>query len=199
MSDDQGEWLDVKACAARRGIQPGTWRAYVSRGQAPPPDDPDDADPTRPVSHRRPRWRPETVDGYKYPGRGARTDVAERRRAEAAGRRAELAAATATDGALEAWLAQHHRALLDAADTLVDQRDDLVAAAGDQGAELAGAIDAAGEAMTGRPSRRLAGAVSYALFLAPAAAELAAFRHLRAGYEQVRGRSQMRPESGNDT
>ncbi len=60
--------------AARLGITPGTWRGYVARGQAPPPDDPDT---DRPASRRQPRWRTETIEAYagrtKRPG--ARTDL----------------------------------------------------------------------------------------------------------------------------
>jgi hypothetical protein len=205
MADDDGEWLDVAACAARRGVQPGTWRAYVSRGQAPAPDDPDDADPTRPVNHRRPRWRPETLDNFAWPGQGRRTPGGRRRRAEADRRRAELAEQHDAGEALQAWLHQHHRALVAAAGALVDQRDALVAAAGGRGAELAAAIDLAGEHMLGRPSRSLAAGVAYALALVAAlpgglaGAELGQHAALRDGYEQVRDRSQLRQESGNET
>lgn len=198
MASDQPEWLDVEACAARRGIKPGTWRVYVHRGYAPAPDDPDDQD-GRPVNHRRPRWRPETVDGYPYPGRGRRTDVTRNARAAAAARAAELAEARAGDAALVAWLAGNHRQLVAAAEVLVDERDRLIAGAGDRGEQLAEAIDAAGEHMSARPSRTLAAAVASALFLAPAAAELGPFRRLREGYEQVRPAPQLRPESGNVT
>lgn len=198
MTSDQGEWLDVEACARRRGIKASTWRSYVARGQAPAPDDPDDQD-GRPPSHRRPRWRPETVDGFPYPGQGRRTDVAAARRAAAAERAAQLAEQRAGDAGLVAWLAANHRALLDAAEVLVDERDRLIAGAGDRGEQLAEAIDTAGEHMLGRPSRTLAAAVASALFLAPSSPALGAFRRLRDGYEQVRPRSQMRQESGNDT
>jgi hypothetical protein len=202
---DDGEWLDVAACAARRGVQPGTWRAYVSRGQAPQPDDPDDDDPTRPANHRRPRWRPETLDNFAWPGQGRRTAGGRRRRAEAERRRAELAEQHAPGAELQAWLAEHHRALVAAAGALVDQREALVDAAGDRGRELAEAIDGAGEHMTGRPSRSLAAAVAYALALVAtlpgglAGAELGAYAALRSGYEQVRDRAQLRRKSGNET
>lgn len=39
------------------GIAPATWRAYVSRGQAPPPDGRHDA--------RTPYWRRDTVEAWK--------------------------------------------------------------------------------------------------------------------------------------
>lgn len=203
MPDGQGEWLDVAQAAAVAGVRPATWRAYVSRGQAPPPDDPDDG---RLAERRRPRWRKSTLAGWKRPGPGARTDVAATRREVAAGRRAELAAATETDAALQAWLVGHHRQLLAAAAVLVDQRDDLVDAAGPAGGQLGEAIDKAGEHMTGRPSLTLAGGVAYALHLAEAhapevaaRAELGAFRGLRDGYRKVRDRPQLDQESGNET
>lgn len=203
MTDD-GEWLDVAACARRRGITPGTWRVYVHRGYAPAPDDPDDQD-GRPPNHRRPRWRPETVDNFPYPGRGRRTVAARRARAEAEARALERAGDHAATAAVVAWLTGHHRQLLAAAAELVDQRDDLVDAAGDAGEDLAAAIDAAGEHMTGAPSRSLAAGVTYALGIVAGlpgglgARELGAFRGLRDGYEQVRPRPQLRTESGNDT
>lgn len=201
---DDGEWLDVEACAARRGVQPSTWRSYVSRGQAPPPDDPDDKD-GRPRNHRRPRWRPETLDAWTWPGPGARTDVRRRRRDEAERRRAELGEHQGDAAAVAGWLAENHRQLLAAAEALVDQRDALVAAAGDRGAQLAEAIDTAGAHMLGRPSRSLAAGVAYAIALVAAlpgglaGAELGAYGPLRDGYEQVRGGSQLRRESGNET
>jgi hypothetical protein len=204
VTSDRSEWLDVEACAARRGIKPGTWRAYVSRGQAPAPDDPDDAD-GRPPGHRRPLWRPETLDNFAWPGQGRRTTAGRRRRAEADRRRAELEHAGEADAALEAWLAEHHRQLLAAAEVLVDQRDALLAGAGDRAGQLAEAIDQAGEHMTARPSRSLAAGVAYALFLLDArpgglaGVQLAGYRGLREGYDQARGRSQMRQESGNET
>lgn len=48
--------------ADRLGIEPSTWRAYVSRGQAPPPDDPDLGQ----IKQRRnPRWRQSVIDEIK--------------------------------------------------------------------------------------------------------------------------------------
>lgn len=47
--------------AGRLGIKPGTWRAYVHRRQAPPPDDPD---LDTPVNRRLPRWRTSTIDRW---------------------------------------------------------------------------------------------------------------------------------------
>jgi hypothetical protein len=43
------------------GIKSDTWRAYVSRGQAPAPDAPD---LETPVNNRIPRWRLSTVREY---------------------------------------------------------------------------------------------------------------------------------------
>jgi len=49
-------------------IGSSTWTKYVSGGQAPPADDPDDED--RPVNRRRPRWLASTVDRYAKNRRG---------------------------------------------------------------------------------------------------------------------------------
>lgn len=46
-----------------------TWRSYVSRGRAPQPDDPDDAN-GRPANRRTPRWRQSTIDRWKNTRRG---------------------------------------------------------------------------------------------------------------------------------
>lgn len=51
--------------AARLGIQPATWRAYVARQQCPPADV---------WVGDIPGWLPETIDGWQRPGQGARTD-----------------------------------------------------------------------------------------------------------------------------
>lgn len=66
--------------AGRLGISASTWRAYVARGQAPPPDDPDDVDrhgQPVPKNRRIPRWQQSTIDTYaarpKRPG--TRTDL----------------------------------------------------------------------------------------------------------------------------
>ncbi len=53
--------------AALLGIGDATWRSYVSRGQAPAPDDPDDG---RPPNRRSPRWRRSTVEQWKAGRRG---------------------------------------------------------------------------------------------------------------------------------
>jgi hypothetical protein len=81
--------------------------------------------------------------------------------------RAELTEPVATtDAALRQWLEANHAGLLTVAEALVDRREELLAAAAPAGRQdLAEAIDRAGEAMSGRPSRSLASAVSYALFL----------------------------------
>lgn len=60
--------------AGRLFIKPATWRGYVKRGHAPPPDDPDE----NTVKERRtPRWRQSTIDAWhaSRPGRGTRTDL----------------------------------------------------------------------------------------------------------------------------
>lgn len=49
------------------GVAPGTWRAYVARGQAPAPDDPDEE--TTP-SRRNPRWKASTVEAFMAARRG---------------------------------------------------------------------------------------------------------------------------------
>jgi hypothetical protein len=58
MSDD---WWGVREAAAHCGVKPPTWRYYVSRGFAPPPDDTDEGSPPE---RRRPRWKPETVKAW---------------------------------------------------------------------------------------------------------------------------------------
>lgn len=58
--------------AARKGITAATLRSLRRGGYAPPPDDPDE---DRPPNRRRPRWRTSTIDGWKRPGPGARTDL----------------------------------------------------------------------------------------------------------------------------
>lgn len=54
--------------AALLGIGDATWRAYVSRGQAPAADDPD-ADNPNPY-RRNPRWQRATVDAWRQARRG---------------------------------------------------------------------------------------------------------------------------------
>lgn len=60
----QGEdpLLTVAEIARGLGIQPSTWRGYVTRGEAPPADEPD-AD--RPPARRMPRWRQSSVAAWK--------------------------------------------------------------------------------------------------------------------------------------
>ena len=69
--DDSSEWWGVAEAASHCGINPGTWRDYVSRGRAPQPDDPDEG---AVKERRRPRWRPETVRAWQAarPGRTGR-------------------------------------------------------------------------------------------------------------------------------
>jgi hypothetical protein len=56
--------------AAHVGVRPSTWRDYHADGRTPPPDGED-----RDRGHIRPWWWPETLDQWKRPGRGARTDL----------------------------------------------------------------------------------------------------------------------------
>jgi hypothetical protein len=53
------------------GWQPKSWRAEVTKGRGPAPDDADDADGRHPM-RRTPRWRLSTVKRYidSRPGRG---------------------------------------------------------------------------------------------------------------------------------
>lgn len=62
---DGEQLLTVRELTRLLGIQPATWRKYVSRGQAPKPDFPDLGTP---VNIRAPRWRLDTVRDY-YQGR----------------------------------------------------------------------------------------------------------------------------------
>lgn len=52
-----------------------TWRAYVSRDQAPAPDDPGDL--SMPARSRRPRWHRSTIARglASRPSPGTRTDL----------------------------------------------------------------------------------------------------------------------------
>lgn len=70
MPDAKGR-LYADDVAADLDIDPATWRAYVSRGQAPDPDD-------RVIdgARFRPVWNPATIDEYKGT-RGARRDIVE--------------------------------------------------------------------------------------------------------------------------
>ncbi len=54
--------------AALAGVTPSTWRNYVTRGYAPPPDG---------RLGRTPWWHRATIDGWleTRPGQGARTDL----------------------------------------------------------------------------------------------------------------------------
>jgi hypothetical protein len=54
--------------AALLGVGPATWRGYVSRGQAPAADDPDDGNPNE--WRRNPRWRRSTVEAWRKARRG---------------------------------------------------------------------------------------------------------------------------------
>lgn len=65
------ERLSVAAAAKMAGLKTDTWRAYVTRGQAPQPDGIDE-------TFGRRYWRRSTVQTWveNRPGRGARTDLA---------------------------------------------------------------------------------------------------------------------------
>ncbi len=67
---DPDPLLTVAEVAARLDIKPVTWRSYVSRGTAPPPDAPDLG---RPEARRAPRWLTSTIDAWapsrRPPGR----------------------------------------------------------------------------------------------------------------------------------
>jgi len=64
----QGVGLTATECAARGGVTPATWRAYVHRGQAPP---------ARGGSPTLRLWEESEVDTFlaQRPGPGARTDL----------------------------------------------------------------------------------------------------------------------------
>jgi predicted DNA-binding transcriptional regulator AlpA len=49
--------LTTAAVAALLGIAPATWRAYVSRGQAPPPDGH--------IDKRTPYWLASTIEKWR--------------------------------------------------------------------------------------------------------------------------------------
>lgn len=63
------EWLYASDVARLLNINAGTWRTYVSRGQAPQADDPD---LDRPAGRRSPRWKRTTIDAWRErrPGQG---------------------------------------------------------------------------------------------------------------------------------
>lgn len=57
---DPDRLLTGPEVCALLGIEPGTWRTYVCRGQAPVADDPG----VGPANRRTPRWRLSTVREY---------------------------------------------------------------------------------------------------------------------------------------
>jgi hypothetical protein len=96
-------------CANAWGVQTGTWLAYVSRGQAPPPLlDPDD--------RGRRRWDADAVRGFPRPGPG-------RSRAGATSEAEELLA--------------EMRDVADAIEELRARQRELLAAGKEQGLEIA--------------------------------------------------------------
>lgn len=190
--------LSVEEAAARAGIDPGSWRSGVSRKYLPPADDPDLGFPKE---RRRPRWRRSTVDNARDQplGRGRRTDLVKKRKDHNERLAAEMAEPRASDALqVRAWLQANHRALLGVAETLVDHREELLAAVAGEAetVELARAIDQAGEAISSRPSRILAAAVTYAQFLLRPEAGVRAphevrevlnrYAHLHAEFNRVR-------------
>lgn len=165
---EEDPWLGLGEVAARAHVRPDTWRSYVKRGYAPPPDDPDDQDPGVPKERRRRRWRTSTVDAYlaSRPGQGRRTDLAEARAKQRHRDAADLAAPAPAPppAALSDWLRTNHAGLLEVADALVDARDELLDVVADPDG-LAEAVDAAGERMDRGPSKAFASAVAYAIGL----------------------------------
>ncbi len=146
--------------AALAHILPSSLRTYVRRGYAPEADGPRDAS-----TGWRPSWKRATVENWlaNRPGQGKRTDrdrgrADERQRLE----QERVAPAPAPQPGLNEWLAGQHAELLAVADVLVDHRDALLELTTDPDG-LAEAIDAAGAAMSRRPSKALASGVTYAL------------------------------------
>lgn len=128
--------VSAKEAAELLGIKPATWRSYVSRGQAPPPDEPDD-EPGKPACHRFPRWRRSTVLGRV--GRrkqGHRTDLDHAREARRRRDATDLAAVSIRPTAeLAAWLARRATAVRAVAELLDDHRDELVEQAAGEAAQ----------------------------------------------------------------
>lgn len=191
--------LDVEEAAARAGMTPSSWRSAVSRGYVESADEPDESAPKQ---RRRPRWRRSTVDRSieNRLGRGRRTDLVKTKKDRVRRLAEELTQpAPASAAAMREWLQVSHRSVLAVADVLVDHRDAILASVTDARMrdELAGAIDQAGEAISSRPSRLLAAAVTYAQFLlrpegparAPSAARevLNAHAHLHPEFNRLRG------------
>lgn len=71
--------LSLRGFARRRGLSYGTVLRYKHERRLPDPDGEltDDPDGELPENERRthPGWLPETVDNWKRPGQGARTDL----------------------------------------------------------------------------------------------------------------------------
>lgn len=78
-----------------------------------------------------------------------------------------LVPAAPKNDTLQAWLQQHHDALVHVAGVFADHRDALAELVTDQGQrdELVEVLDQAGAHMSGRPSRTLASSVAYAVYL----------------------------------
>lgn len=186
---DDEQLIGVVAAAHIARIAPSSWRTYVARGRAPKPDAPRDA-------NGRPRWKKTTVEAWQEqkPGQGHRSDLDGSTRRAADQRERERTTTTPTSAEQTAWLTQHHQALLQVADRLVDARDELLDQTPTVATELAAAIDQAGAAMDRTPSRALASAVAYALFLLRGRQEdselarwLATQWPLHQGWAQIRG------------
>lgn len=67
MTPDTDRLLTSADVAALLGIARSTWSAYVSRGQAPPADDPE---LDRPEGSRLPRWKLSTVQDWRRARKG---------------------------------------------------------------------------------------------------------------------------------
>ncbi|GAA4534305.1 hypothetical protein BB737_06875 [Mycobacterium avium subsp. hominissuis] len=71
--------LSLRGFARRRGLSYGTVLRYRHEGRLPVPDGEltDDPDGDLPESevHRHPGWLRDTVDNWRRPGQGARTDL----------------------------------------------------------------------------------------------------------------------------
>ncbi|MFD3424295.1 hypothetical protein [Streptomyces decoyicus] len=72
-----GRPVSIREAAEAAGVAPGTWRAYVARGQAPAADYPAGAHGHVTAVFPGPWWRKSTVAAWvaDRPGQGARTDL----------------------------------------------------------------------------------------------------------------------------
>lgn len=79
--------LSLRGFARRRGLAYGTVRRYHHEGRLPAPDGEltDDPDGNLPESevNSHPGWLLDTIDNWRRPGQGARTDLARELRVKA--------------------------------------------------------------------------------------------------------------------